>query len=393
MRSSDSATRAAVTTARDRAGSTCILSHSQDGIARRVSAAGCTHSRSSGAGSRRALAVPVHEHPESRERLLPGHLLLEDRGHQRLHDQAAASQPPVAVPAPRLDQHRVRGLEAAHVVGGAQQVGHRVQRPPPLPRPRPRRTPRPRSAAPRSGASRAPRGCGGRASARRGRRCGTSGRRRRGGAGPGSRGPDRAARGARCAPGRGCCSRPDANPRAGRRRCRWWRSEWARAALRRRRHLGCGLGHPLPQGQGRRDRRAAVLGRARGDRDRHVLPRRHPAPAAHRPRLAGSQHAPATRRLPHAHRARRARDVRRDRGARRLGLAGRAGGRGRRAVRPGHGRRAGLAARRGDRRRAPGRPRRAGPGGGRRRRGRAARLGPPGRHARRLDHAGRRRRA
>ena len=36
VRSSASATRAAVTTARDRAGSTCILSHSQDGIVRRV---------------------------------------------------------------------------------------------------------------------------------------------------------------------------------------------------------------------------------------------------------------------------------------------------------------------------------------------------------------------
>ena len=44
VRSSDSATRAAVTTARDRAGSTWRRSHSHDGMARSTSGDGCTHS-------------------------------------------------------------------------------------------------------------------------------------------------------------------------------------------------------------------------------------------------------------------------------------------------------------------------------------------------------------
>ena len=44
------ATRAAPTTARERAGSMCIRSHSQDGMPRTVAGAGCTHSRRSAPG-------------------------------------------------------------------------------------------------------------------------------------------------------------------------------------------------------------------------------------------------------------------------------------------------------------------------------------------------------
>ena len=89
----------------------CIRSHSHDGTCRIVSADGWTQSRCSAPGPGRALAVPVHEHPEPRERLLAGHLLLDDRGGQRLHHQAGAADPPLPVAAPGLLDDGVPRLE------------------------------------------------------------------------------------------------------------------------------------------------------------------------------------------------------------------------------------------------------------------------------------------
>ena len=54
---------------------------------------GCTHSPRSAPGAGRPLAVAVDELPEAAERLLAGDLLLDDRGHQRLHHQAGAARP------------------------------------------------------------------------------------------------------------------------------------------------------------------------------------------------------------------------------------------------------------------------------------------------------------
>src|SRR3546814_19845429 len=47
-------------------------------------------------------AVGAHQSPEPHEGLLAGHLLLDDRGHQRLHHQAGAPDPPVRVALARL---------------------------------------------------------------------------------------------------------------------------------------------------------------------------------------------------------------------------------------------------------------------------------------------------
>ena len=80
-------------------------------------------------GPGRALAVAVHQRAEAGERLLAGHLLLDDRRHQRLQHPVAAAQPPVGVPAVDLGEHRVARLEAARVVVGAEQRGHRLERP------------------------------------------------------------------------------------------------------------------------------------------------------------------------------------------------------------------------------------------------------------------------
>ena len=167
--------------------------------------------------------------------------------------------------------------------------------------------------------------------------------------------------------------------------CRCRRSQWAHAARRPRRHLRRGRGHPVPQGQGRRDRRAAPP-RPRRDEVETVTAY---LGGTLRQRRTGLGWRGAQRRCPppadEPH-ARRVLEV--DAAFEAIaalagaGLAGRPGGRGRRAVRPGHRRRAGLPARRGHRRRAPGRPRRAGARGGRGRRRRAARGRPPGRDAR-----------
>ncbi len=62
-------------------------------------------------GPGRALAEAVHQHPEPGERLLTGHLLLDDRRHQGLHHQPAATEPRVRVPTPGLGQHGMSRLE------------------------------------------------------------------------------------------------------------------------------------------------------------------------------------------------------------------------------------------------------------------------------------------
>ena len=114
---------------RERAGSTCMRSHSHDGMRRSTSALGWTHSFCVAARTRRALAVEVDERAETGEGLLAGHLLLDDRGHQRLEHPVGAAQAPVGVAAVHLGEHRVARLEAARVVVGPQQPRHRAERP------------------------------------------------------------------------------------------------------------------------------------------------------------------------------------------------------------------------------------------------------------------------
>ena len=114
---------------RERAGSMCSRSHSHDGIDRSVGGVRLHPQPQVLDRSRAPAAVPLHERAEARERLLAGHLLLDDRRHQRLHDEPAAAQPPVRVVPLRVHQHRVPGLETARVVVPAEQPGHRLQRP------------------------------------------------------------------------------------------------------------------------------------------------------------------------------------------------------------------------------------------------------------------------
>ena len=131
-----------------------------------------------GARAGRALAVAVDEHPEARERLLAGHLLLDDRRGQRLHHQAGAADPPAAVAPPGLPRPRGARVEAGQVVVGAEQRRDRRRAPSRRPGPQAsaRTTPSPErgSMARVAGPSgvRMPRQCG------RRRSC-TSGRRRR----------------------------------------------------------------------------------------------------------------------------------------------------------------------------------------------------------------------
>ena len=98
-RSRASATRAACTMVRERAGSMCIRSHSHDGIAGAACRPSAAARARAPARARRPLAVAVDQRAEAGERLLAGHLLLDDRRHQRLHHPAGAAQPPVRVSA------------------------------------------------------------------------------------------------------------------------------------------------------------------------------------------------------------------------------------------------------------------------------------------------------
>ena len=132
-RSSAVATRAACWIGRERAPSTGSRNHSQDGIARRSVGDGCTHSRTGGSplagwpGS--ALAEAVHERAERPERLLTGHLLLDDRRHERLHDEVGRPQPPVGVAPPGHRDRLVERHEAGRVVVGAEHPGQLGQDP------------------------------------------------------------------------------------------------------------------------------------------------------------------------------------------------------------------------------------------------------------------------
>ncbi len=176
VRSSDAATRAAVTIVRERAGSMCIFEPLPRGDGAQLVGRGLHPQPQVRARAGRALAVAVHQHPEPGEGLLPGDLLLDDRGHQRLHHQPGASQPRVRVPSAGLDEHRVPGLEGAPVVVGAEQRRHGVEHPLRAAPPGLRRAPRRRADATPATASPGPRGCARRARSARPRRRGTSGR-------------------------------------------------------------------------------------------------------------------------------------------------------------------------------------------------------------------------
>ena len=79
--------------------------------------------------SGRALAEAPDHRLERAERLLPGHLLLDDRRHQRLHHQVGGAQPPVRVAAPRVGDRLVQRLEPRRVVVGAQHPRQPVEHP------------------------------------------------------------------------------------------------------------------------------------------------------------------------------------------------------------------------------------------------------------------------
>ena len=120
------------------------------------------------ARARGALAVPVDQRAEAAEGLLAGHLLLDDRGDEGLDEQVGAPEPPDVPTVASVDQHRVLRLEPARVVVGAEQVGHRVERPLGARGPRPRRAPRRRPGSACTTSVTGPRACGCRASARPG---------------------------------------------------------------------------------------------------------------------------------------------------------------------------------------------------------------------------------
>ena len=69
-------------------------------------------------GPGRGIAVVEHELAEGPERLLAGDLLLQDRGHQRLHHPSAGAEAPVRSQPPALGDRRVQGLEPGGVVVG-----------------------------------------------------------------------------------------------------------------------------------------------------------------------------------------------------------------------------------------------------------------------------------
>ena len=145
---------------------------------------------------------------------------------------------------------------------------------------------------------------------------------------------------------------------------------------------------PLPQGEGRCSRRRPGGGRAGGDRDGRVLPRRVAAAASYRPGLAGRQRPASPGGVPEPAGARGPRALRPDRGDGRVRLAGGPQGGGRGAVRPGHRGRAGVAPGHRHRGRPAGRPRRPAAGGGRCRVGGAAGRRTTQRDAGRLDAGG-----
>ena len=132
-----SATRAAVDQRRERAGSTCSRSHSQDGIVRSVSGVGCTHSRRlarPGPGARSPNRCTSIRKPANAS--WPVTFCSMIAGHQRLHHQAAAAEPPVRRAAAR--PRRAPGAAARSRSGRRRRRAGRAPTPAPTPRPRPR---------------------------------------------------------------------------------------------------------------------------------------------------------------------------------------------------------------------------------------------------------------
>ena len=85
----------------------------------------CIRSHGPGAGS----PYRGQQQPPGAVRLVGGDLLLQDRGDQRLHDQARTRQPEAGVAAARLMDEAVPGGQRRRVVGLAEQVGQPVQQP------------------------------------------------------------------------------------------------------------------------------------------------------------------------------------------------------------------------------------------------------------------------
>ena len=116
---------------RDCAGWTPRRSHSHDGMAAIVSGVGCTHQpqrRDGRPGG--GLAVAPYELAERAERLLAGDLLLQDRGHQRLHHQPGRARCASAVGRqPSATSAWWCGSKPLRVVVGAEQRRHPVERP------------------------------------------------------------------------------------------------------------------------------------------------------------------------------------------------------------------------------------------------------------------------
>ena len=80
-------------------------------------------------GSGRTFAEAVHEGAERTERLLAGHLLLDDRRHERLHHEVGRPEAPVGVPPPGQLDRLVDRHEAGGVVVGPQHPGQLRQDP------------------------------------------------------------------------------------------------------------------------------------------------------------------------------------------------------------------------------------------------------------------------
>ena len=143
------------------------------------------------ARARSALAEPVHQRAEAGEGLLAGDLLLDDRGHERLHHQAGAGDPPVRVLPVHVGDGGVVGHEAGRVVVGAEHRRHAGERPVGA-RPPGGRVHDPVDVLPEPQRRRALGGPDARARPCRRGRCGRSGRRPRG---AGSRAPARIGQG------------------------------------------------------------------------------------------------------------------------------------------------------------------------------------------------------
>lgn len=114
--------------------------------------------------ARRDRSVARHEAPEPREGLLAGHLLLDDRGRQRVQNVAAAPHPPVRVLMIGTTHCLVQPRHARARVVRAEHPGQVIEGPR-RPDPTPRRPPRlQRSRPPRRTASPDPPASPGRAS-------------------------------------------------------------------------------------------------------------------------------------------------------------------------------------------------------------------------------------